>query len=128
MKKVFGLTLTLSALLFVSISGVLPAKTHPLKFSGNFYVDNGTAWNGTVSGSGAISVSNAPYYPTGQYLIQALGSASYITVTINCSAPGTHTYGLSGGVSAPTPIVTSSGTATFTNVSVTSGDIAAYIH
>jgi hypothetical protein len=129
MKKVFSLTLTLSALLFISISAVFPAKTHPLKFSGNFYVDNGTAWNGTVSGSGAISVSGAPYYPTGQYLIQALSSASYITVTVNCSAPGTHTYGLTGGISpAPTPIVTSSGTATFTNVPVTTGDIAAYIH
>jgi len=129
MKKVFSLTLTLSALLFISLSAVLPTKTHPLKTSGSFYVDNGTAWNGTVSGSGAISVSGAPFYPTGQYLIQALNSASYITVTVNCSAPGTHTYGLTGGISpAPTPIITSTGTATFTNVPVTSGDIAAYIH
>ena len=60
MKKVLSLTLTLSAPLVLSISAMLPAKTNRLKFSGNFYVDNGTAWNGTVSGSGAISVSGAP--------------------------------------------------------------------
>ena len=130
MKKVLSLTLTLFALLFISISAVSPTKTHPLKTTYNFYVDNGTSWDGTVSGSGAISVSGAVFHSTGQYFIQALNpSVSYITVTVNCSAPGSHTYGLTGGVSpAPTPITTSTGTAAFTNVSVVPGDIAAYIH
>ena len=130
MKKVFGLTLTLFALLFISVSAVSPAKPKTHTQSYNFYVDNGTSWNGTVSGSGAISVSGVLFHPTGQYLITSINSGiSYISVTVNSSAPGSHTYGLTGGVSpAPTPITTSSGTATFTNVPVVGGDIAAYIH
>jgi hypothetical protein len=131
MKKALQLSLTLIAILFFSTSAIRPASHHDRYTTYNFYIQNGTAWNGTVTGSGALyTPSPVAFGTTGQYFIKALTpSVSYITVTITCAASGSHTYGLTGGVSpVPTPIVTSSGTATFTGVSVIPGDIDGYIH
>ena len=123
--------MVLLVILFFSTSAIRPANRHDHYTTYNFYVQNGTAWNGTITGSGALyTPSPVAFGTTGQYFIKALTpSVSYITVTITCGASGSHTYGLTGGVSpVPTPIVTSSGTATFTNVPVVAGDIDAYIH
>ena len=122
--------MTLLAILLFSTSAIRPADQHNRYTTYNFYVQNGTNWNGTIVGYGALDASYPIGFGTsGQYFIKALNSASYITVTITCAASGSHTYGLTGGVSPiPTPIVTSSGTATFTGVSVVAGDIYAYIH
>ena len=130
MKKVLRLTLALSAIVALSMAAIRPAKKHGPKTTYNFYVQNGTAWHGAIVGYGALDVSYPDsFYSTGLYFIKALNSASYITVVITSGAPGTHTYGLTGGVSpTPTPIVSSSGSATFTGVSVVAGDIDAYIH
>lgn len=131
MKKVFQLSMALFAILLLSTSAIPPASHPNRDTTYNFYVQNGTNWNGTVVGYGALDVPYPFGFGTsGQYFIKALNpSVSYVTVTLTCGASGSHTYGLTGGVSPiPTPIVTSSGTATFTGVSVVAGDIYAYIH
>ena len=138
MKQLLRLSLALSAIYLISVSATpkhtssAPEPGSPVsKASYGFYVQNGTAWNGTVTGYGAIyTPSGAPFGTSGVYFLQSINPAiSYITVTITCNAPGSHTYGLTGGVSpTPTPVTTSSGSVTWTGVSVVAGDIDAYIH
>jgi hypothetical protein len=111
MKTIFSLPI-LSAILLFSMA-LSPADTHTKKTSVSVYVGNGTAWDGTLQMSGA-SYLDYDYGTDGYYFAGNVNTGSY-TVTITCTAPGSHLYQFTGGFSQNS----STGSVTFNNVSVT---------
>jgi HKD family nuclease len=121
MKRLFSLIL-MSAILIVAMSaGPIknsPVKNHHQKTLVDVYLNNGTAWVASANIGGNI-FSEGPE-DCGE--VGSVSTGTY-TVTLSTTASGSHQYLFTGQATQ----VKSTGSATFTNVSI-SGDVTAAVY
>ena len=119
--KFINLTV-LTVVLFFSMAFMPAHKAKKPFTSVGLYVANGSNYPGSISVSGASYLSG-PFLSSTVTYIGNINTGDYYNVTVNCTQPGTWVYGFPG----KSNIVSSSGSATFTNVTVT-GSVTATIY
>lgn len=121
MKKFLNLTILLSVLI-LSVAAIPTHKPKKPNTLVGLYVANGSNYPGTISVSGASYLVDTFLSSTVTH-VGDINTGDYYNVTVNCTQPGSWVYGFPG----KSNIVSSSGSATFTNVTV-SGSVTATIY